>query len=142
MNTCISNLNYTFHWYYSHVYEKGVLFSSLWEMEVPSLTLLFNNAPFIRPKELLPWLKLKLYILVNCNKLLLYNTSSFHLKDNILFFVLHMSIKVNILAEKYITRVCGYVVFFLCDTFFFKRKKHKRKQIIVYIYRFNLNENM
>lgn len=104
--------------------------------------LLFNNAPFIRPKELLPWLKLKLYILVNCNKLLLYNTSSFHLKDNILFFVLHMSIKVNILAEKYITRVCALCCFFLCDTFFFKRKKHKRKQIIVYIYRFNLNENM
>lgn len=89
--------------------------------------LLFNNAPFIRPKELLPWLKLKLYILVNCNKLLLYNTSSFHLKDNILFFVLHMSIKVNILAEKYITRVCGLCSFFSLWYILFQAREAQKK---------------
>lgn len=89
--------------------------------------LLFNNAPFIRPKELLPWLKLKLYILVNCNKLLLYNTSSFHLKDNILFFVLHMSIKVNILAEKYITRVCALCCFFSLWYILFQAKEAQKK---------------
>lgn len=89
--------------------------------------LLFNNAPFIRPKELLPWLKLKLYILVNCNKLLLYNTSSFHLKDNILFFVLHMSIKVNILAEKYITRVCGLCSCFSLWYILFQAKEAQKK---------------